>query len=276
MKINIKQLNPLVGLNSGSLIINSEYEEILKKNGITSVKDLWDKDGEPVKKILKERGTERFYLDGVEDEKIETYIKRYLPLPKKEYIKGAISLKPIFPDGAIHEWDAILAFHNANIATMIPIAAGKLPDGRTVNITRAITDYRRASDILSDSPTKAVRITLVENIAKLASKMHSAKFAHQDFYLVHLFIKDDLSVYPIDLQRLIMGKLFKRRWQIKDLAQLLFSVDGLVSRTDILRFWKIYTKSVDEKLYLNKKFISSVIKKSNRIKSRFLRKNKNN
>ena len=106
--------------------------------------------------------------------------------------------------------------------------------------------------------------------------MHSAKFAHQDFYLVHLFIKDDLAVYPIDLQRLIMGELFKRRWHIKDLSQLLFSADGLVSRTDILRFWKIYTKSVDEKLYLNKKFISSVIKKSNRIKSRFLRKNKNN
>ena len=42
------------------------------------------------------------------------------------------------------------------------------------------------------------------------------------------------------------------------------------------QLWKIYTKNVDETLYLNKAFIRSVINKSNRIKSRFLRKNKKN
>lgn len=259
-------------LNNGSWLVNREYSSILHNNGIDSAAALWALEGEAVKKRLKERGTERSYLKDSNGKQIETYIKRYLSLPLKEHLKGAVSFKPVFSSGALHEWEAILAFHRESIPTMIPIAAGKLSDGRSVNITLAITDYRRASDIFANRPDRTIRIKLIENIAKLAGKMHTAKFAHQDFYLVHLFVKDDLQVLPIDLQRIIMGGLFKKRWQIKDLGELLYSAFDYVSHTDILRFWKIYTDIVDKKLYRNKRFIKSAIGKAMRIRARSIRK----
>ena len=261
-------------LNDGSWLINSEFTSLLRNNRIDSAEALWKVEGEAVKKRLKERGTERVYLKTDNGEQIETYIKRYLPLPLKEYLKGAASFKPVFSSGALHEWAAILAFHHEDIPTMIPIAAGRLDDGRSINMTLAITDYRRASDIFSGQPDRATRITLTENIAELAGKMHAAKFAHQDFYLVHLFVKDNLQVMPIDLQRIIMGELFKKRWQIKDLGQLLFSAYDYISRTDILRFWKTYTDVVDKKLYRNKRFIKSVFAKAMRIRTRSEKKKK--
>jgi len=258
---------------NGTFLINRDFSDILTENGIDSPDALWNVDGESVKKILKERGTERTFLKTSDSGQLETYIKRYLPLPLKERLKGMISFKPVFTSGALHEWESLIAFHRADISTIIPIAAGLLADGRSVNITLGITDYRRASDIFAEKPNRKMRIELVENIAKLAGKMHSAKLAHQDFYLVHLFVKDNLQVLPIDLQRIIMGRLFKKRWQIKDLAQLRFSAYDYVSKTDMLHFWKIYTDIVDSELYRNKGFIKSVIGKADRIRARWQRKN---
>jgi len=261
--------------SSDNWFVNDDYAKILEINNIMSPSDLWDFKGESVKNFLKERGTERAYLklhDGVE---LETYIKRYLPLPLKEYIKAVISLKPLFKLGAIHEWNAILAFHRNDIPTMIPIAAGVLPDGRSVNITLGITDYIRASEFFAQKLEREKKNDMIEKIAQLAGLMHCAGFAHQDFYLVHLFIKNgDFQVLPIDLQRLIMGNNFSRRWQIKDLAQLLFSSRTFVTNSDIIRFWKKYTLLVDEKLYGNKNFIKRVIRKSERIQARSDRKKK--
>ena len=261
--------------NNGSFLINEDFSDILQENKIESAEVLWKLKGDSVKKFLKERGTERVLLSTPDGTKIETYIKRYLPLPGKEYLKGMISFKPVFSSGAIHEWESIIAFHQAGIPTMLPIAAGRFEDGRSVNITLGITHYRRASDIFEEKPDRETRVKLIENIAKLAGAMHAAKFAHQDFYLVHLFIKEDLQVLPIDLQRIIMGKLFKLRWQIKDLGQLLFSAYDFTSKTDALRFWKIYTDIVNPELFRNKRFIKSVISKASRIRARYLRKQKN-
>lgn len=261
-------------LNHGSLLVNSEFAGLLRENKIDSADSLWKIEGESVKNFLKARGTERAFLETPDGIQLETYVKRYLPISLKEHLKGLISFKPVFSSGALHEWESIIAFHRANIPTMIPIAAGRLDDGRSVNITLGIKDYRRASDIFADRPDKENRKKLIGNIAELAGKMHVAKFAHQDFYLVHLFVKDDFQVLPIDLQRIIMGALFKKRWQVKDLGQLLFSAFDFVSRTDVLRFWKIYTDIVDPGLYRNKAFIKSVIGKAGRIRARSLRKKK--
>jgi heptose I phosphotransferase len=269
MKINVSMYQ------SGKWLVNEEYSELLEINNILSPEDLWNLKGESVKNFLKERGTERAFLDLKDGQKIETYVKRYLPLPLKEYFKAAISSKPLFKIGAIHEWEAIIAFHNESIPTMIPIAAGMLPDGRSVNITLGITDYTRASDIFNAGPSRNERISLISKIAELAGRMHAAGFAHQDFYLVHLFVTDvDKKVLPIDLQRLIMGKQFSARWQIKDLAQLLYSAKPYVSKTDILRFWKKYTSIAGGNLYKNKSFINRVISKAQRIKNRSDRKKK--
>ena len=271
MDINIKHNDDI------TFLLNGEFEELLIKNNINSFDDLWALKGEDVKKKLAERGTERVFLDS-DNGKVETYIKRYLPLPLKEYFKAITSFRPFFPSGALHEWDAIIAFHKQNIPTMLPIAAGRNSEGKSIVLTLGIRNYTRASDLLEtwkNAPEKRQdRHKLIANIAQLAAKMHSAKFAHQDFYLVHLFIKENLNVLPIDLQRLIMGRQFGRRWRIKDLGQLLYSALEVTSRTDQLLFWQKYTDVVGKKFYKDKGIIKSIIRKATMINNRSQRKKK--
>lgn len=250
-----------------NLLVNAEFAEILRSNSITTAKKLWDISSEPVKKHLKERSTECACLEPV---KIETYIKRYLPLPLKDYIKAYISFKPIFSSGAFHEWDAILAFHKNDLPTVIPIAVGKF-GRKSCILTLGITDYIRASELFSKfkPEDKKRKRLLIKKIAKLAADMHSANFAHQDFYLVHILVKEkeDDSLYLLDLQRVIMQKELTRRWRIKDLSQLLYSARPCLSNTDILYFWKIYTEICSCKVpYKNKSFIRAVFTKAEKIK----------
>jgi len=261
--------------NGGTFIFNTDFKQLLEENKIKSFDDLWSLSGESVKKKLVERGTERVMLHSSSG-KVETYLKRYLPLPLKEYFKAITSFRPFFPSGARHEWDAIIAFHKKNIPTMLPIAVGHNAAGKSALLTLAITDYTRGSDLLKkwqeEKNVQVLRKKLIENIAELAGNMHAANFAHQDFYLVHLFVKEDMTVLPIDLQRIIMPDQFGRRWRIKDLGQLLFSSLEYTSSKDRLLFWQKYTEITGQELYKNRRLIRAIIRKAMSIYNRSQRK----
>lgn len=255
------------------LLVNSKFSGLLRGNGIVTAKSLWNIPGEPVKKKLKERGTERVFLKSSDgSEQVEAYIKRYLPLPVSEYFKSIISVKPLFPDGAFHEWEACLAFQNINLSCPEPIAVAKV-GGKSCLLILGIKDYVRASELFAKfaSGDRERKRRLISKIAEFAGRMHSANFAHQDFYLVHFFVreKDNDGIYLIDLQRVIMREKLSSRWVVKDLAQLIFSARPFVSKTDILFFWKTYTKIFGaELLYENKSFIKTVFAKAAKIESR--------
>ena len=227
------------------LQINSDFEKLLHYNGIHSTSDLWDLESEPVKNAVKTRGTSRAFLkDPNGGSKIEVYIKRYLKPSFKDRIKCALSFKPVFLTGAMHEWDAINRFHQLGLKTMTPIAAGSL-GSKTCNMTLGITDYVRASDLfkceLQNDPKRQRRIII--KIADLLGRMHAAGLAHQDFYLVHLFVKpkENDEIYLIDLQRTLMQKKLSKRWKIKDLAQIHFSMGPRVTKEGIKLFREHYT-----------------------------------
>ena len=257
-----------VKIDNDKLIINTEYVELLEYNNIDTAEKLWKTVGEDVKKQRKERGTERILLKTPSDKNphIETFIKRYKPLPAKEYLKSITSFRPIHPKGAYHEWDAILAFHAHNLPTMTPIAVAETISG-SCNLTLGITDYTRASEIfknLSQNPNDERKKNLIEKIANLAKKMHSSGFGHQDFYLVHMFIKElnNDELFLIDLQRLIIQKKLTKRWRIKDLAQLYYSSYKFVNQQDIDYFWSIYSKGLPHK----DKITDAIEKKMQKIK----------
>lgn len=272
--------------DDGRLLVNTAYIPLLRENSIETLDDLWNIEGESVKKTLAERGTERAILKS-KGEPLETYVKRYLPLPLKEYFKAITSFRPFFPSGAMHEWNSIVAFHAAGIPTMEPIAAGRQADGRSALLSLGITDYVRASELLPElqgEENEEERRHLILEIAELAGAMHAAKLAHQDFYLVHLFVKrrakkkangeeqSEFQVLPIDLQRIIMGPRFSRRWRVKDLGQLLFSAMDHITTSDRETFWNRYTEIAGEKLRSDTRLISSITRKAAAIRKRHLRK----
>jgi len=64
-------------------------------------------------------------------------------------------------------------------------------------------------------------------VADVARRFHAAGFNHRDFYCCHLFIQElpdrDFAIRLIDLQRVEQRRWFRRRWIVKDLAQLAYS-----------------------------------------------------
>lgn len=234
----------LSATSTRSFRVNAGFEILLRHNGITSARALYELESQTVKKVLKERGTSRVFLkDPAGGPDIECYIKRYLKPSLKDRMKCALSLKPVFSSGALHEWDALCAFHRTGLKTMVPVAAGFF-ENKTCNLTLGITDYVRASELfrgeLQSDPERRRR--LIVKIAEYAAHMHQAGLAHQDFYLVHLFVKplENDEVYLIDLQRTLMQQPLARRWAVKDLAQILFALTPFATETEMELFRKTY------------------------------------
>lgn len=258
-------------LDNKRLTINADFIELLKFNGIDSASKLWDIEGETVKKILSQRGTERALLDTPDGGKLEVYIKRYSKIPAKEKIKQAFSLK-FYNFDAIHEWNALHAFHKLGLDTMVPMAVAELGNGNSCNLTLGITDYVKAAELFKNfTPKDSTRkLDLIRKIAAIAGQMHAAGFAHQDFYLVHMFVREseDDKIYLIDLQRLIMQKNLNRRWRVKDLGQLLFAARSYVSDADIQLFWETYCSYAGERFKQDNSLIKSIITKADKITTR--------
>jgi len=261
--------------DSKKLTINSDFVELLKFNNIDSAAKLWKLEGESVKNIISQRGTERAFLNTPEGGKLEVYIKRYTKTPVKEKVKQAFSMK--FHDfDAVHEWNALRAFHKIDLDTMTPIAVAELKNGRTCNLTLGISNYIKAAELFKRFTKKdrKRKLDLIKKIAAIAGRMHAAGFAHQDFYLVHMFVRESENdkVYLIDLQRLIMQKKLSRRWRIKDLGQLLFAAREYVSDADTELFWETYCSYAGEQFKYDISLIEAIITKADKITSRDARK----
>jgi heptose I phosphotransferase len=69
--------------------------------------------------------------------------------------------------------------------------------------------------------------TLIDEVARVARRFHQSGYNHRDLYCCHFFIKEPepgrFLVRLIDLQRVQHRRRFRRRWIVKDLAQLAYS-----------------------------------------------------
>jgi heptose I phosphotransferase len=92
---------------------------------------------------------------------------------------------------------------------------------------------------------------LTAELARLARELHRRKVFHKDLYFCHFYIPEPFTrtvpadwtnrAVMIDLHRLARHTITGKWWQVKDLAQLMFSseVEGVTAR-DRVRFWKLY------------------------------------
>lgn len=94
---------------------------------------------------------------------------------------------------------------------------------------------------------------LIAELARIARELHRRKVFHKDLYFCHFYIDESLTreVPPtwtnravmIDLHRLGRHRVLAPWFQVKDLAQFLYSseVPGVTAR-DRMRFWKRYSE----------------------------------
>lgn len=76
-------------------------------------------------------------------------------------------------------------------------------------------------------PRDAALGELIRHVADVSRKFHEAGYNHRDLYCCHFFIKEPepgwFEIKLIDLQRVQYRRRFRRRWIVKDLAQLAYS-----------------------------------------------------
>jgi len=91
---------------------------------------------------------------------------------------------------------------------------------------------------------------LLARVAAVTGRFHRLGYNHRDLYCCHFFIREDAAtndtsgndgVRLIDLQRVEQRTRWRRRWIVKDLAQLAYSAPrAQVSRSRRLAFFKAY------------------------------------
>ena len=102
-------------------------------------------------------------------------------------------------------------------------------------------------------------------MAAVARRFHAAGYNHRDFYCGHFFVREPargkFEIRLIDLQRVQRRRRFRRRWIVKDLAQLVWSAPrDRIACTHKLAFMRYYL-GVDKLRPADKRLIREVMAK---------------
>jgi heptose I phosphotransferase len=193
---------------------------------------------------------------------LTVYLKRHYRLP---WWQGWLAA--LWPSGgwspALQEWRHLEWARRQGVPVPAVVAAAEYigPWGRLQSMlaVEELTDMlplHEAVPLAADQqPPDAFRRwkrSLVSEMARLARMLHDRRVFHKDFYLCHFYIaRGDTTAVPaegwrgkvflIDLHRLGHHPWTWPLWQLKDLAQLLYSseITGVDAR-DQLWFWRAY------------------------------------
>jgi heptose I phosphotransferase len=199
---------------------------------------------------------------GEPDRCLTVYLKRHHELPRW---RGLLAV--LWPGGdwspAMQEWHHLEWARGQGLPVPVPVAAGEFigPGGRLQSFL-AVEELTDMLPLHEAIPLAAMQLPpalfrrwkrgLVAEMARLARQLHDRRYFHKDLYLCHFYIhRNDTSVLPpegwrgrvslIDLHRLARHPWTWRMWQLKDLAQLLYSseIPGVDFR-DQVWFWRNY------------------------------------
>jgi hypothetical protein len=163
---------------------------------------------------------------------------------------------------AVQEWGNLQWAADAGFPVPAAVAAGEFigPWGRLQSFL-AVEELDGMLPLNEAVPLAANRLSgpafsrwkrsLAGEVARLTRALHERRHFHKDLYLCHFYIREEDTsrcpvwpgrVHVIDLHRLGRHRLGWRWWQVKDLAQLLFSSDVVgITDQDRLRFWASYS-----------------------------------
>ena len=257
-------------VQQGNLFVNKDFSEFLDASGLDSFDDFMRLEGVVVKSAVRERLTQRLNLEGV-----TVYVKKHFFPGIREILKNFLRFS--FPLGALNEWRALLAFHAHNIPTMTPICAGRKPlfwkiEKESFLLTDDLGEASRLDDFLKVNGAISCRgkvletkKRILENLADITRRMHSAGINHRDYYLCHILMDNTERLYVIDLHRVNVRDKVGKRWMVKDLAALLFSsLEVPVTHGQRLAFYKRYMQ-INRLSAHHKSMIRLIIKKCNKI-----------
>lgn len=261
------------------LRIAEKYEELLRGNGLSRFPDFMSFQGGKVHKKLPLRTVRRIELSH-KGGSGNFFMKRHAgSLRVGEVIRAGLSGFPL--SWGKKEWEVIQAFRRSGIPTLTPVAAGEkisFLKQESFLITEELQGFGSLETYIKtrfQPPLTHERISekrdVIREVARIAAKMHESGFNHRDFYCCHIFIRngeDGRRRWSVlDLQRVDYRRWFRKRWIVKDLAALNYSAAApVITRTDRLRFLKVYMAERFENSRRKRFLITRVVRKTGSIK----------
>jgi hypothetical protein len=200
------------------------------------------------------------------------YLKKHRGRSWLSWLAALLRFAPPRSAGRIEAENA-LALNSLGIAVMPLTAYGEKlhADGRLESflLSEELEGYCELQDFIeqrfSREGKKRELHRLIVQVAGIARRFHAAGFNHRDFYSCHFLAKEVSSgtfdVRLIDLQRVQRRRWFRRRWIVKDLAQLAsMSPGALVGCREKVLFLRNYL-GVNRLRPHDKRLIRSVLRK---------------
>jgi hypothetical protein len=181
------------------------------------------------------------------------------------------------------EAENVAALQAAGIESMRVVAFGeqvRAGAAESFFMTEELHGFTQLDHFLRQRFVPAAERTRGENdlavlataVADVAQRFHAAGFNHRDFYCCHLFIQESsggrFAVRLIDLQRVERRRCLRRRWIVKDLAQLAYSAPReRVTATVRMRFIKRYL-GVERLTPADKRFVRRILRRQQAMQRR--------
>jgi hypothetical protein len=221
------------------MVVNLEFLPVLKAAGMTDFERMYHfRDGAVVKGIRAHSVT-RISIGGATQPHV-LYLKRHVGarVTLSELLGARVLGRSISP--GMMELDNICKFRKHGLAAVRPVAAGRRRIGpfhyKSFLITENLDPYLALEKIIRHHPRqlkgesgRILKNQIIEGVAKLAEKMHSAAFNHSDFIATHVLIspkdaKEHFMSALFDLQRVDRKKWMRLHWRIKTIAEPNFSM----------------------------------------------------
>lgn len=222
-------------------------------------------------RLVKARRTFRFEINGK-----GYFAKVHRGIGWKEIFKDILQLKmPIL--GAENEYNAIRHLEKINVPTMRCAAYGKRGANpakqQSFLVTDELVNMASLEDFVRDERFPLMRKKIISTLALSLGNIHRSGLNHRDCYICHFLIdlnklqQGNVVLHVIDLHRAQIRKKVPFRYQVKDVAGILFSsFDIAPTPREILRFIRIYSqRKLSVELAENKSFWLAVDKTARKL-----------
>lgn len=223
--------------------MDGDFRADLRAAGLDSVKAVMVSRRGCCNRVLADRENWRLELPRRDGGSRGVFLKKHHVRTRLSRFRALFGLDPGPTAGRV-EAENVDRLTAIGIASMRVAAWGERlhPDGRLESylMTEELEGYRPLEQFLAERFGKpeahsgATRDRdlwrLIHLVADVARRFHGAGYNHRDLYCCHFFVKESSSgrfdVRLIDLQRVQHRVRFRRRWLVKDLAQLSYSAPG--------------------------------------------------
>jgi hypothetical protein len=264
--------------DGGLVWFDRRYSEPLRHLGLIEFEKIMARADCRCEKWLADREVWHLRIRIPDDQPRGLYLKKHHVRTLGSLLRALFGIQSA-PTPALIEAENIAALLKEGIAVMRLVAYGERlrPDGMQESfvITEELENFTELHHYLHRrfalpqlgrrGGHDRVLKRLINDIAAIARRFHNAGYNHRDLYCCHFFIKDtgpeEWEIRMIDLQRVQHRRWFRRRWIVKDLAQLAWSApQSCIKCTHKMAFIRAYL-GVNKLRPADKRLIRSVLAK---------------